>query len=74
MFALGGTIYLFPANNTLQWAQVQYILDSVVSELRLDPNKRFIYVEVAFFARWWRQQSKDTQHEVRLLVNEGNLK
>ena len=44
---------------------VQYILDSVVDELSKDPNKRFIFVEMAFFWRWWRQQTPKTQITVK---------
>ena len=34
-------------------ATVELILDGVVSELYKDPNKKFIYVEVAFFKMWY---------------------
>jgi hypothetical protein len=33
-------------------AGVQYILDSVVPALEQDPDRKFIYVEIAFFARF----------------------
>lgn len=59
------------ARNDIQWAGVQYILDSVIQELINDRNKRFIYVEMAFFHRWWQQQHDSLQHRVRGLVNEG---
>ena len=48
----------FAANDSIQHAAVQYILDSVVQELMMDPNRTFIYVEMAFFARWWEEQSE----------------
>jgi len=35
---------------------VQYILDTVIPILMDDPTKRFIYVEMAFFWRWWQEQ------------------
>ena len=57
--------------NKIQSAGVQYILDSVIRELQDDPSKRFIYVEIAFFARWLREQNDITRHAVKLLVNEG---
>ncbi len=41
------------ANNTIQNAGVQYILDSVMPALAADPARKFIYVEMAFFKRWW---------------------
>ena len=54
-------LYVDIANNSIQHAGVQYILDSVVSELSKDPDKTFIYVEMAYFARWWKEQTKTTQ-------------
>ncbi|KAK7113102.1 lysosomal alpha-mannosidase-like [Littorina saxatilis] len=55
------------------YEQVQYILDSVIPELEKDPSKRFIYVEIAFFARWYREQDDATMHTVQRLVDEGRL-
>lgn len=57
--------------NDIQHAGVQYILDSVVDQLLKNPDRRFIYVEMAFFYRWWKQQSSAMQQTVRQLVNEG---
>lgn len=57
--------------NDIQHAGVQYILDSVVDQLLKNPDRRFIYVESAFFYRWWKQQSSAMQQTVRQLVNEG---
>ena len=44
---------------------MQYILDTVVQELQLDSNRTFIYVEMAFFTRWWNQQNEATKQVVR---------
>ena len=63
--------YLLSANNSIQHAGVQYILDSVVTELNKDPSRRFIYVESAFFERWWHQQDEKTKNNVKQLVNNG---
>ena len=52
-------------------AGVQYILDSVISALAKDPERRFIYVESAFFERWWHQQDEKTQLQVEQFVNDG---
>ncbi|XP_051528161.1 lysosomal alpha-mannosidase isoform X2 [Myxocyprinus asiaticus] len=65
--------YYYGDRNNIQHAGVQYILDSVVDQLQKDPARRFIYVETAFFYRWWRQQSQNTQRIVTQLVNEGRL-
>lgn len=54
-------ILVLVANNSIQHAGVQYILDSVVQELADDPTKTFIYVEIAFFTRWWNEQPDDTK-------------
>ena len=56
-----------------QRAGVQYVLDTVVMELAMDPEKRFIQVETAFFWRWWQQQDEESQELVRQLVSAGQL-
>jgi lysosomal alpha-mannosidase len=38
-----------------------------------NPDRRFIYVEMAFFWRWWNQQSDGMRNTVKQLVNEGRL-
>uniref|UniRef100_A0A3P8SFH6 Alpha-mannosidase n=1 Tax=Amphiprion percula TaxID=161767 RepID=A0A3P8SFH6_AMPPE len=65
--------YFYGDRNDIQHAGVQYILDSVVDQLLKNPDRRFIYVETAFFYRWWKQQSSSMQQTVRQLVNEGRL-
>ncbi|XP_049645255.1 lysosomal alpha-mannosidase [Suncus etruscus] len=65
--------YFYGIRNDIQHAGVQYILDSVVSELLANPARRFVYVEMAFFTRWWRQQTNATQQVVRDLVRQGRL-
>jgi lysosomal alpha-mannosidase len=57
--------------NDIQHAAVQYILDSVIESLLENPDRRFIYVEIAFFWRWWLQQTEQMQNTVRQLVNES---
>ncbi|XP_053232372.1 lysosomal alpha-mannosidase [Podarcis raffonei] len=65
--------YFFGVRNDIQHAGVQYILDSVIPQLLADPSKRFIYVEVVFFARWWGLQTEAMRQAVRQLVAEGRL-
>ncbi|CAK9166161.1 unnamed protein product [Ilex paraguariensis] len=65
--------YYAGANNTIRGACVQNVLDSVISALLDDKNRKFIYVEMAFFQRWWRQQSEALQTKVKELVNSGQL-
>ena len=52
------------ANNSIQHAAVQYILDTVIEQLLLDKDRTFIYVEMAFFIRWWNQQTDATKNTV----------
>ncbi|XP_036278768.1 lysosomal alpha-mannosidase isoform X2 [Pipistrellus kuhlii] len=65
--------YFYGIHNNVQHAGVQYILDSVICSLLADPARRFVYVEMAFFSRWWHQQTKATQDVVRDLVRQGRL-
>ncbi|XP_028908881.1 lysosomal alpha-mannosidase [Ornithorhynchus anatinus] len=65
--------YFYGVRNDIQHAGVQYILDSVVPALLADPTRRFVYVEVAFFAQWWHQQTPQMQKAVRELVDQGRL-
>lgn len=52
---------------------VQYIIDGVVDELLKDSRRKFIYVEVAFFIRWWREQTEARKEQVKGLVKSGQL-
>uniref|UniRef100_A0A1D5RF59 Lysosomal alpha-mannosidase n=1 Tax=Macaca mulatta TaxID=9544 RepID=A0A1D5RF59_MACMU len=65
--------YFYGIKNDIQHAGVQYILDSVISALLADPTRRFIYVEIAFFSRWWHQQTNAMREVVRDLVRQGRL-
>ncbi len=65
---------LFLARRDIQHASVQYILDSAIDALVNNPERRFIYVEIAFFWRWWNEQSNDTRNIVRELVNDGKCR
>ncbi|CAD5121632.1 DgyrCDS10126 [Dimorphilus gyrociliatus] len=65
--------YFYGNRNDIQHAGVQYILDNVMDELEKDEKRKFIYVEIAFFYRWWRQQDADKKEKVRKFVSEGRL-
>ncbi|PIN15023.1 Glycosyl hydrolase, family 38 - alpha-mannosidase [Handroanthus impetiginosus] len=65
--------YYVGSNNSIQGACVENVLDSVVMSLRRDPNRKFIFAEMAFFNRWWNEQSVEIQDEVRKLVDAGQL-
>lgn len=65
--------YFYGSKKSITDVGVQYILDTVVEELKKDPSRKFIYVEMAFFWRWFRQQNDKVQEDVRKLVGEGRL-
>ncbi|KAF3440313.1 hypothetical protein FNV43_RR18597 [Rhamnella rubrinervis] len=65
--------YYVGANNTIQGACVENVLDSVVESLLRDPNRKFVFAEMAFFQRWWVTQSAETQEQVKKLVDSGQL-
>ncbi|KAE8707133.1 26S proteasome non-ATPase regulatory subunit 4-like protein [Hibiscus syriacus] len=54
-------------------ACVQNVLDLVVEALRRDPNRKFVSAEMAFFQRWWTEQSPEIQEQVKKLVDAGQL-
>ncbi len=55
------------------YLEVQYILDSVIVALDQNPDRRFIYVEIAFFWRWWNEQTEDIRNKVKGFVNDGRI-
>jgi lysosomal alpha-mannosidase len=65
--------YYYGDLNEIQHAGVQYILDSVIDALVKNPNRKFIYVEMAFFTRWWNIQSDDIKNQVHELVKNGQF-
>ena len=36
-------------------------------------NRRFTYVEMAFFSMWWEQQTEKTRYQVQQLVEQKQL-
>ena len=53
--------------------EVRYIYDSVVAALALNPLRKFVFVETAFFIRWWREQELTIQETVRKLFKNEQL-
>ena len=53
--------------------QVRYIYDSVVSELRKNRRRKFIFVETAYFMRWWREQKEDVREATKQLHRNGQI-
>jgi hypothetical protein len=65
-------LYLGGKNN-IQISAVQFILDSVVDSLLVNGDRKFIYVEIAFFSRWWRRLNPERRNVVLGLINSGQL-
>jgi hypothetical protein len=63
--------YYSGSNNTIQHAGVVYILDSVMQSLSKNPDRKFIYVEQAYFDLWWAEQDAATRVIVQQYVAEG---
>jgi len=60
-------------DNDIQNAAVQYILKSVVDALSRNPERKFMYVEQAFFQRFWREANDYDKQRVTQLVKSGQL-
>ncbi|KAE9614590.1 hypothetical protein Lal_00012122 [Lupinus albus] len=65
--------YYVGSNNSIQGACIENVLDSLVVALHKDPNRKFVFAEMAFFHRWWVEQSPETQKLVKKLVDAGQL-
>ncbi|XP_030940377.1 probable alpha-mannosidase At5g13980 isoform X2 [Quercus lobata] len=65
--------YYVGSNNSIKRGSVQDVLDSIVPALLADKNRKFIFIEQAFFQRWWRDQSVEVQSIVKQLVSSGQL-
>ena len=83
LFTSALTVHLVPhTHDDVGWlntvdqyytSQVQHIITSTVQALRRNPERRFTYVEQAYFQRWWAQQNEDIRAQVRVLVQSGQL-
>ena len=65
--------YYYGANRTIQAGAVQYILDTTIAELAQNPARTFIYVEMAFFKRWWDEQEVNVKTVVKGFVENRQL-
>ena len=57
--------YYYGSNNTIQGGGIQYTLDTVVTELMKNPERKFVFVEIAFFAKWWAEA---TEHQKQVFT------
>lgn len=65
--------YYYGSNSSIYRAGVQYILDSVLIALKENQDRKFVYVEMSFFTRWYYEQSLPMKKLVKKLVNNGQL-
>ncbi|XP_059640805.1 alpha-mannosidase [Cornus florida] len=65
--------YYVGSNNSIQGACVENVLDSVVISLLHDPNRKFVFAEMAFFQRWWEGQNVEIQEVVKKFVDAGRF-
>lgn len=67
------TAPLTPYPRIIVAPQVRHILDSTVASLLANPARKFVYVEQAFFQRWYAEQDAASAAVVAQLVAEGRL-
>jgi hypothetical protein len=65
--------YYTGANASIYLASVQYIFDSVVTELQKDPERHFTFCEISFLSRWYYEQNARTKELFKNLVRSGQI-
>jgi alpha-mannosidase len=65
--------YYYGSNSSIYRAGVQYILDSVIQSLTENHERKFVYVEMSFFTKWYDEQRETVKKRVKLLVKNGQL-
>jgi len=65
--------YYYGLKNDIQHAAVQYVIKSVTAALIRNPARKFMYVEQAFFQRFWREATDYDKNITRTLVANGQL-
>jgi lysosomal alpha-mannosidase len=54
-------------------SSVSFIINSVLDALDKDPDKRFVWEEVSFLSKWWKQASNDSRELIKKLHSNGQL-
>eukprot|EP00897_Mesotaenium_endlicherianum_P009208 jgi/Mesen1/8315/ME000457S07510 len=54
-------------------AQTRHILDNVVDALKNNPERRFIWEEMSYLERWWRDASPERRADFTRLARSGQL-
>ena len=52
---------------------VRTIINSVVTSLKANPERKFTQVEMYFFHRWWSEQNEQTRKTYKTLVENGQI-
>ena len=65
--------YYYGSNQQYQRAGVQYIIESVVNALAQNAERKFVFVEMAFFFKWWKVQNNSTKELVKKFVENGQI-
>lgn len=65
--------YYYGTKQEVQRAAVTLIYDNTLKSVLKHPDRRFIYVETAFFWKWWQQQEEQEKEQLRELVNAGRI-
>ncbi|CAO2825488.1 unnamed protein product [Amaranthus hypochondriacus] len=53
--------------------QSRHILDTIVESLSKDPRRKFIWEEMSYLERWWRDSSESKREAFTNLVKNGQL-
>ncbi|CAG9761788.1 unnamed protein product [Ceutorhynchus assimilis] len=65
--------FYYGTNNFDYRASVQTIYDNVLKAVQKNKQRRFIYVESAFFWKWWQEQNESERNQLQQLVNSGQI-
>jgi hypothetical protein len=65
--------YYTGLNNSIQRVSMKLVLDSIMVGLDQNADRKFIFVESAFFARWWDEQDTAMKTKVHNFVKNGQL-
>jgi len=52
---------------------VKIILSNVMTQLKIDSKKRFIWSDISFWIPWWNEQTIDIQELVKGFIKNGQL-
>ncbi|XP_060520105.1 lysosomal alpha-mannosidase-like [Cylas formicarius] len=65
--------YYFGTSNYVSSSGAQYIFDTVMTSLKRKTERKFMFVETAFFWKWWNEQEEAVQNQFKSLVIDGQI-